>query len=82
MLDFQAIYKESKIITLYILAYVLYLLQPLDIGYFLPLKRAYRTKINGFIYNYINYINKLSFLVAIKIAFNRIFIKEIGRAHV
>jgi hypothetical protein len=57
------------------LVYALYLLQPLDIGYFLLLKRVYRTGINSFIRNYINYINKLSFLVAFRIAFNRAFIK-------
>ena len=60
------------------LVYVLYLLQLLDIGCFLPLKRVYRTEINSFIRNYINYINhinKLSFLVAFKIAFDRAFIK-------
>jgi hypothetical protein len=68
-------YKESKIITLCIPVYALYLLQPLNIGYFLLLKRAYRTKINGLVYNYINYINKLSFLVAFRMAFNRAFIK-------
>jgi len=64
-----------QIIILCILAYALYLLQPLDIECFLPLKRVYRTKINGFIRNYINHINKLFFLVAFKIAFNRAFIK-------
>ena len=74
-LDFQAIYKESKIITLYMPVYTLYLLQPLDIGCFLPLKRTYRTEINGFIRNYINYINKLPFLIAFRTAFNRAFIK-------
>ena len=57
------------------LAYALYLLQPLDIGCFLLLKRAYGTKINGFVRNYINYINKLSFLVAFKAAFDRAFTK-------
>ena len=56
-------------------AYALYLLQPLDIDCFSPLKRVYGTKINGFVRNYINYINKLSFLVAFKTAFNRVFIK-------
>jgi hypothetical protein len=49
------------------LSYLLYLLQPLNISYFLPLKRAYRRKINSLIYNYINYITKLKFLLAFKV---------------
>ena len=57
------------------LAYGLYLLQPLDIECFSPLKRVYGTKINGFVRNYINYINKLSFLVAFRTVFNRAFIE-------
>jgi len=57
------------------LVYASHLLQPLDVGYFSLLKRAYGTEINGFIRNYINYINKLSFLVAFRTAFNCAFIK-------
>ena len=55
--------------------YLLHLLQLLNISYFLLLKRAYRTEINGLIYNYITYINKLFFLVAFRTAFNYTFIK-------
>ena len=58
LLDFQQICKDSKIITLYIPPYLLYLLQPLDIGYFLPLKRAYSAEINELIRAYIYYIDK------------------------
>ena len=58
LLDFQQIYKDSKIITLYIPPYSSYLLQLLDIGCFSPLKRVYSAKINALIRAYIYYINK------------------------
>jgi hypothetical protein len=51
------------------LLYLLYLLQLLNVSYFLLLKRAYSYKIKGLIYNYINYITKLEFLLAFKAAF-------------
>jgi hypothetical protein len=57
-------------------AHILYLLQPLDIGCFSPLKKAYGNKVGCLIRNCIYYINKLSFLPAFKIAFKRAFIKD------
>jgi len=51
------------------LSYLLYLLQPFNVGYFSPLKRVYRCKINSLIRNYINYITKLKFLPAFKAAY-------------
>jgi len=75
LLDFQVICKESKIITLCMPAHVLHLLQPLDVGCFSLLKHAYGTEINSFVYNYINYIDKLSFLIAFKTAFDHTFTK-------
>ena len=51
------------------LAYLLHLLQLLNISYFLLLKLAYSYKIEGLIYNYINYITKLKFLLAFKAVF-------------
>ena len=47
-----------------------YLLQPLDVGCFSPLKRAYSCKVESLIRYYINYITKLEFLPAFKAAFN------------
>jgi hypothetical protein len=58
------------------LPYLLYLLQPLDIGYFSPLKRAYSAEVNALIYIYIYYVNKQSFLLAFKVAFKYIFLES------
>ena len=76
LLNFQLIYKEEKVITLYMPAYLLHLLQLLNVGYFLLLKHIYRDQIRGLAYNYINYITKLKFLLAFKVALNKVFIKE------
>jgi hypothetical protein len=53
-----------------------HILQPLNIGCFSPLKRAYGTKISRLICHYINHINKLSFLPAFKTAFKKAIIKD------
>lgn len=50
-----------------------YLLQPLDVGCFSPLKRAYSREIESLIRYHINHITKLEFLPAIKAAYNRSF---------
>jgi hypothetical protein len=55
---------------LYILPYLFYLLQLLNISCFLLLKRAYSYKVKSLIYYYINYITKLKFLLAFKTAYN------------
>jgi hypothetical protein len=55
------------------LPYLLYLLQPLNVSCFSLLKRAYSYKIKALIRYYINYITKLKFLLAFKVAFNRLF---------
>ncbi|KAF1994107.1 hypothetical protein P154DRAFT_448419, partial [Amniculicola lignicola CBS 123094] len=47
LLNFQELCKENNIFTLYILPYLLHLLQLLNIGYFSPLKRAYRQPIDN-----------------------------------
>ena len=47
-----------------------HLLQPLDVGCFSPLKRAYSREVEGLIRHYINHITKLEFLPAFKAAFN------------
>ena len=53
---------DHQIVVLYILAHLLYLLQPLDIGCFLVLKQLYRRLIKQLIGYSINHINKLEFL--------------------
>ncbi|USP76436.1 putative polyketide synthase [Curvularia clavata] len=53
--------------------YSSHLLQPLDVGCFSPLKRAYSREVESLIRNYINHITKLEFLPAFKAAFNQSF---------
>jgi hypothetical protein len=55
------------------LLHLFYLLQLLNIGCFLLLKRAYSCKIKALIRYYINYIAKLKFLPAFKAAFKQLF---------
>jgi hypothetical protein len=50
-----------------------HLLQPLDVGYFAPLKRAYSREVEGLIRHHINHITKLEFLPAVKAAYDRSF---------
>ena len=50
-----------------------HLLQPLDIGCFSPLKRAYSREVESLICYHINHITKLEFLPAFKAAFNQSF---------
>jgi hypothetical protein len=55
------------------LPYLSYLLQLLNVGCFLLLKRAYSCEVEALIYYYINYITKLKFLLAFKTAYNQSF---------
>ncbi|KAH8621568.1 hypothetical protein IG631_23783 [Alternaria alternata] len=50
-----------------------HLLQPLDVGCFSPLKRAYSREVESLIRHHINHITKLEFLPAFKAAFDRAF---------
>jgi hypothetical protein len=54
----------------------LHLLQPLNVAYFLLLKRAYSDKILTLARDRIYYINKQTFLLAFKVAFKKAFIRE------
>ena len=56
--------KNNNIITLCLPAHSSHLLQPLDVKYFNPLKRAYSKKLKGFIKSHINHITKTEFLIA------------------
>ena len=56
--------------------YSSHLLQPLDVGCFSPLKRAYGHQISSLIRDHINYIIKLEFLPAFKAAFNALITKD------
>jgi hypothetical protein len=50
-----------------------HLLQPLDVGCFSPLKRAYSRKVEALIRHHINHITKLEFLPAFKAAYDQSF---------
>jgi hypothetical protein len=72
-LDFQELCKENNIYTLCMPPHSSHLLQPLDVGCFSPLKRAYSREIEALIRHHINHITKLEFLPAFKAAFARSF---------
>jgi hypothetical protein len=72
-LEFQELCKENNIYTLCMPPHSSHLLQPLDVGCFSPLKRAYSCEIEGLIRHHINHITKLEFLPAFKAAFTRSF---------
>jgi hypothetical protein len=72
-LEFQELCKESNIYTLRMPPHSSHLLQPLDVGCFSPLKRAYSHEIESLIRNHINHVTKLEFLPAVKAAYNRSF---------
>lgn len=75
-LAFQDICEESKIITLYMPPHSSHLLQPLDVGCFSPLKRAYGKEIRGLASSHIEHINKKAFIASFKEVFDRSFSKE------
>ena len=68
-LKFRQLCKKYKIITLCMPAYLSHLLQPLNIGCFAPLKKAYGRQVKDLMRNYINYIIKLEFLPVFKVAY-------------
>jgi hypothetical protein len=72
-LEFEELCKENNIYTLCMPPHSSHLLQPLDVGCFSLLKRAYSREIEDLIRHYINYITKLEFLPAFKAAFKQSF---------
>ena len=57
-------------------AHLLHLLQPLNIGCFSPLKRVYSNEISSLARYSSKQIKKEAFLLAFKVAFKRLIIKE------
>ena len=57
-------------------AYLLYLLQLLNVGCFSPLKRAYSDEISSLARYSSKQIKKEAFLLAFKVAFKKLIIKE------
>jgi hypothetical protein len=72
-LKFQELCKENNIYTLCMPPHSSHLLQPLDVGCFSPLKRAYSREVESLIRHHINHITKLEFLPAFKAAYDRSF---------
>ena len=74
--EFKQYYNNNNIIPISIPLYLSYLLQPLNIILFSPLKYIYSNEINLFIQASINYITKFKFFIIFKAAYNKVFIKE------
>jgi hypothetical protein len=75
-LEFQALCKENNIYTLCMPPHSSHLLQPLDVGCFSPLKRAYGRQVESLIRDHINHITKLEFLPAFRAAYDQSITKE------
>lgn len=67
--EFKAFCKENKIITISLPHNSSHLLQPLDVGCFGPLKKAYSKEIEKF-KSHITHITKTEFFVAFHAAHN------------
>ena len=74
--EFDCTCKENNIIPLYMPAHSSYLLQPLDVGCFGPLKKVYSKLIKEKGRLGYNYINKLDFLKAYPAAYQEVFTAE------
>lgn len=75
-IEFQDYCKEHKIITLCMPPHSSHLLQPLDVGCFSPLKKAYGAEISGLARRLMTHITKIEFLPAFKTAFLKVFSAE------
>ena len=73
---FDEYYKLNNVITINILAHSFHLLQPLNVGLYLPLKFIYGCQINLFICTFINHITKTEFFITYLAAHNAVFIKK------
>ncbi len=67
--EFQEYCKAHNIITLGLPPHSSHLTQPLDVGYFSVLKRAYSRQIETFIKAHINHITKVEFFLAFTAAY-------------
>lgn len=71
--QFQEFCKEHDIITLCMPPHSSHLLQPLDVGCFGPIKRAYSDQIQSLLRSGINHVTKVEFLPAFRAAFEASF---------
>jgi hypothetical protein len=53
-----------------------YILQPLDVGCFAPLKQAYRTEIRGLADSHINHVDKKVFLATFLAVYKKAVLKS------
>src|SRR5688572_1130816 len=67
--EFEAYCKENKVITLCMPPHSSHLLQPLDVGCFGPLKKAYGREIEHLIKCFITHVSKTEFFPAFYAAF-------------
>jgi hypothetical protein len=70
-IEFEDFCKAHHIITLCMPPHSSHLLQPLDVGCFGPLKKAYGKEYGELIRCHINHITKLEFLPAFRAAFDK-----------
>ncbi len=68
--------QDHNIITLCMPAHSSHILQPLDVGCFAALKRAYGKEIEGLMWLYISHITKVEFLNSFKVAHFKAMTKE------
>jgi hypothetical protein len=78
--EFNAFCKERNIITVCLPPHSSHLTQPLDVGCFSPLKRAYGRQIESFIKSHVNHITKVEFFLAFKAAYDETFTEKNIRA--
>jgi hypothetical protein len=71
-IKFRDFCKNHKIITLCMPPYSSHLLQPLNVGCFTPLKRAYSREIKDLVRYRINHITKEEFLPTFRAAFDKV----------
>ncbi|KFY28655.1 hypothetical protein V491_00357, partial [Pseudogymnoascus sp. VKM F-3775] len=78
--EFQEYCKAHNIITLGLPAHSSHLTQPLDVGSFSVLKRAYSRQIEIYVKAHINYITKVEFFIAFKAAYLETFTAQNAKA--
>jgi hypothetical protein len=69
--EFTQYCKDHKIIPVCMPPHSSHLLQPLDVGCFAPLKKAYGDEVNELMRNRINHVTKQEFLLCFKAAYKK-----------
>ena len=67
--EFEAYYKDYKIVFICLPPHSSYITQPLDVGLFSPLKSAYGKEIDTFVRTHVNHITKVEFFLAFRAAY-------------